>query len=659
MRPAFQILSVTLLATMVAAPASRATWAPGGNPLCTAMGGQFASSAVTDGAGGAIVVFSDGQVFAQRVTYAGDIPPGWGPNGNPLCVAPGSHIAAHAASDGMGGAFVAWEDNRTDAADVYAQHILGSGALDPAWNAAGLPVAVGPVNQYVISMAADGVGGCFVVWQDDRNATTEANLDIYAQHLDAAGDALWTANGHVVCDAAGNQEQPRVMGDGVGGAYVAWQDWRNGRSRIYVHHLAANGSAASGWPGNGLALGNVGAFGDQFEPAIAPDGLGGVLIAWSGSNNMAVYHPFVQRVGASGALAPGWPAAGAQLCTLLQSQNIPQVVSDLAGGAIVVWRDFRDISNPNVNYHVYARRVNASGVPQWMTDGTPVCTAAGTQNYPAAVSDDQGGVVVAWEDARVGANGNDVYAMRLTQAGTRAAGWDLDGSAICTVAGNQNYPQLVPDGLSGAIVAWSDTRPAPRFQTPDVYAGRTLDDFVVPVVASLVSAVAQPDRVLLAWQVPGAGVAARVWRRALGGSWSAIGTAYSGGDGRVTFEDRDVQPGATYDYRLGLVQAGGEIFAGETRVTIPGAPGFALEGARPNPAVSELALAFSLPDGAPAVLELLDVGGRVIEARGVGDLGAGRHVVRLGAGRSIGPGLYWARLRRAGVSLTTRVAVVR
>lgn len=657
MRPALSALPLAL--ALLAATPAFAAWAPNGIPLCVAPGSQGASSAVSDGAGGALVVFSDGQAFVQHVTFAGEIPPGWAPNGNPLCVAPGTRVALRAASDGAGGAFVAWEDNRTDASDIYAQHILASGVLDPAWGAAGIPIAVGPVVQYVVSIAPDGAGGCIIVWQDDRNAIGDPNLDIYAQRVNAAGVPLWNANGQVVTDAPGTQYLAKVAGDGVGGAYITWEDEATNVPRVYVHHLTAAGSAAPGWPANGLALGNPGPIGAQYSPAIAADGVGGALIAWSGSNNKVVFHSFVQRVGAAGAIAPGWPAAGAQLCNLLQTQDIPQVVSDRIGGAIVVWRDWRDISNPLINYDVYAQRVNASGVPQWTTNGVPVCTAPGSQDISAAVGDDQGGVVVAWEDYRGGGGESDIYALRLTPAGVRAAGWDVDGTALCALPGFQTGPVLVSDGLSGAIVAWSDGRPAPRFQANDIYAARTPDDIVVPVVASLVNATALPDRVVLAWQLPSAGLSARVWRRPAGGDWSVIGSAYSGGDGRLAFEDRDVRPAAAYDYRLGLAQDGGEIFAGETRVTIPGAPDFALEGARPNPATEGLVVAFTLPDGAPAVLEVLDIGGRVLDARPVGQLGAGRHVVRMTTGSVLRPGLYYARLRRAGRSLTARAAVVR
>lgn len=85
---------------------------------------------------------------------------------------------------------------------------------------------------------------------------------------------------------------------------------------------------------------------------------------------------------------------------------------------------------------------------------------------------------------------------------------------------------------------------------------------------------------------------------------------------------------------------------------------FALAGAAPNPArAGRVSLAFTLPDGAPAMLELLDVAGRRIAARDVGALGAGSHVVPCVAGGRVAPGLYFARLTRAGEARTARVVV--
>jgi hypothetical protein len=98
-----------------------------------------------------------------------------------------------------------------------------------------------------------------------------------------------------------------------------------------------------------------------------------------------------------------------------------------------------------------------------------------------------------------------------------------------------------------------------------------------------------------------------------------------------------------------------------SRVAVEGArgPRLALAGAAPNPAPAGAARVwFTLPDAARATLEVIDVAGRRTMRREVGALGAGRHVVDLGAAAPA-PGLYFLRLARGGTVLTTRMAVTR
>jgi len=646
----FLVLAHTILITLAgAAPA--AAWTPNGVPLCLAPGGQYTFSAVPDLSGGAIVIFYGGQVFAQHVAADGSIAPGFGPNGNPVSHSTGNASVPRSAPDGAGGAFVVWEDSRSDPYDIYGQHLLASGAIDPAWPASDLPIGAGSLSQDQPAVAPDGSGGLLVVWQDDRNGP----VNTYAQRVSAAGAPLWTPNGVGVCLEAGVQFHPRVIGDGLGGAYVTWEDNRTGRSRIYAQHLAADGTLVAGWPVDGLPVGNPGAVGVAYEPELVSDGAGGVIIGWTTSPQGAVFHTIALRLLADGSVAPGWPPSGTLLCNLLQTQDLPAIVTDRAGGAIVVWHDFRDIQNPLATYDLYAQRVSAAGVPMWSTNGVPVCTAPGSPDAPSAVSDDEGGIIITWPDPR-GAD-MDIYALRLLADGNRAPGWITDGNPICSLSGDQTSPVIVPDGLSGAIIAWTDARPGPRTQIPDIYAAKTIDEVVVPVVVSLVSAAAEPGRVRLAWLLPGAAIPARVWRRDGNAPWSVIASVSSSGDGSVRFDDRDVVAGATYGYRLGLPGDSGERFGGETSIAVPAGAEFTLEGARPNPALDGLTVAFSLPDAAPAQLEVIDTSGRQIVARAVE--GAGRQVMRIAEPGAIAPGIYLVRLTRHGGALTARVAVVR
>ena len=94
-------------------------------------------------------------------------------------------------------------------------------------------------------------------------------------------------------------------------------------------------------------------------------------------------------------------------------------------------------------------------------------------------------------------------------------------------------------------------------------------------------------------------------------------------------------------------------------VEVPAGLEFALEGLQPNPAVGELNVAFTLPQALPATVTLLDVSGRELAVREVGDLGPGRHLVRLDEATRTPPGIYWLRLTQGERSLVRRGVVVR
>jgi DNA-binding beta-propeller fold protein YncE len=102
-------------------------------------------------------------------------------------------------------------------------------------------------------------------------------------------------------------------------------------------------------------------------------------------------------------------------------------------------------------------------------------------------------------------------------------------------------------------------------------------------------------------------------------------------------------------------------FGPASQLSVPGeAPlAFALDPVLPNPARgSALTVRFTLASAAPASLELLDVAGRRISAREVGQLGAGRHELDFGVGRSLAPGLYLVRLKQGTNSGVIRAAVL-
>src|SRR5437899_142 len=96
------------------------------------------------------------------------------------------------------------------------------------------------------------------------------------------------------------------------------------------------------------------------------------------------------------ALWPPDPTINVPLCTAAHDQYVPEAATDWAGGAIVVWMDFRN----GTDWDIYAQRVDATGTALWAANGIPVCTVAGDQWFPQITPEPGGGAYVVWYDDR-------------------------------------------------------------------------------------------------------------------------------------------------------------------------------------------------------------------------------------------------------------------
>ena len=120
-------------------------------------------------------------------------------------------------------------------------------------------------------LASDGAGGAIVAWQDGRDYTGTKD-NIYVQRVRSNGTMAWTANGVGLCEAANNQEDPQIISDGAGGAIIAWEDYRSGANDdVYAQRVSADGTAA--WATDGVTV--SAAHNSQYDPQIASDGSGG------------------------------------------------------------------------------------------------------------------------------------------------------------------------------------------------------------------------------------------------------------------------------------------------------------------------------------------------------------------------------------------------
>jgi len=440
------LFTLTVCILVAASPALRAYWVTDGVAICTATGHQHYLYAVSDGAGGAIVAWSDyrggtSDIYVQRVTASGV--PLWTANGVAICTAANNQVSCSIVSDGAGGAIIAWMDGRT-ADDLYAQRVNSSGV--PQWTANGVAICTATGVQSTPLMVPDGGGGAIVVWQDNR----VGGDDVYAQRVNALGTALWTANGIAICTAAGSQYWYKLTTDGAGGAIVTWSDSRSGASfDIYAQRVNLYGAIQ--WTTNGVALCTLASM--QGSSVIAPDMAGGAFVAWAdqrgGSANV-----YIQRVNASG--TPQWTADGIAVYGTANGQGVPVVISDGAGGVIVGWEEMRG------TYNIYAQRLNASGVAQWSPTGVVLSEGLAAIGDLYGTPDGLGGAIFSWSDHIGGFE--DIFARRLT--GDGALPWGSTPATVSAALDDQVNPSIAPDGAGGAVIVFRDSRSG----TYDIYA---------------------------------------------------------------------------------------------------------------------------------------------------------------------------------------------
>ncbi|HWO57505.1 MAG TPA: IPT/TIG domain-containing protein, partial [bacterium] len=380
-------------------------WAADGISLSTAANNQTFPQLISDGSGGAIVVWEDNRtgsadIYAQRVNHDGTA--AWTIDGIPISAAANSQLSPQLVSDGSGGAIIVWQDHRNGTTDLYAQRVNGAGSLQ--WSADGVAVTTAPSAQQSAALVSDGAGGAIIVWQDHRAGT---NSDIYAQRIGADGVVQWGADGLAISTAAGNQQFPQLVSDGAGGAIAFWQDRRSGTDKIYAQRV--NGAGALQWSAGSVPLSTTA--NSQTSPQLIPDGAGGAIVVWQDGTDIDA-----QRVNGAGAVQ--WSADGVALSTASDIQSFPQIIPDGSGGAIVAWSDRRN----GADYDLYTQRVNSAGVIQWTAEGIPLSTAphdqssGGATSPPEIIADGSGGAIVVWQDQRSGTT-RDIYAQGISASG--------------------------------------------------------------------------------------------------------------------------------------------------------------------------------------------------------------------------------------------------
>ncbi len=342
-----------------------------------------------------------------------------------------------------------------------------------AWPACGAPVAVGPGVQASPSVAPDGTGGAFVAYQQG-SSNIGSDEDVYLNRIDANGNTQsgWPSNGIPVCDLADDQKRPTIVADGSGGALIAWHDTRNDSvggfvaSDIYLQRITASGSVAPGWSVNGVAVHTSTPFSEE-DQGVVGDGTGGAILLWK--NDLSEFR--LTRVTSSGTVHPSWPADGLLVGASDESSR-SQLIADGAGGAYACWG----------HNELFLVRITSLGTiaPGWATDGSLVTAGASFHPLKLTLQEDRNSVDLVTAGAsspfkltlQEDRNSVDVAwitfgielrALRVTQAGSIASGWPPGGVVLRSSNFNSLSDLTVANGGSSgdAVFIWREDLPDP------------------------------------------------------------------------------------------------------------------------------------------------------------------------------------------------------
>jgi hypothetical protein len=354
-----------------------------------------------------------------------------------VCDTTGQQDYPQICSDGSNGAIIVWEDARSNYFTIYAQHLDANGYA--TWARNGVQLAQSNADQQYPIIASDGSGGAYVVWQDERNSSTKGT-DLYGQHILANGALGYSSAGIAVSSATGTQNNEVICSDGSGNAFVAWEDSRNSiassRPDIYLNRMTSGG----------VSFGSSGMVVDasvnrQVGPAICPDGTGGCYVAWQ-DEGLVPSTIFARRISSSGAMLWGLPPPnlGIKIYQSAPSPNNPQPNSSdisisLDDNQLLLTWEVTNSASPADGQDILAQRMLCS-TPSDTTavypDGPIEVTGAwlNDQLTPQIFSDDSlwnngstsvNGILVPFLDLEPGSTDDyDVAMVRVLSDGTTA-----------------------------------------------------------------------------------------------------------------------------------------------------------------------------------------------------------------------------------------------
>ncbi len=264
-------------------------------------------------------------------------------------------------SDGLNGVIITWEQRsiNNETTDVYAQRIDSTGKV--LWGPTGIKVSGAEGSQITPLIISDNKGGALISWNDSRNDLTNNNWDIYAQHVNSAGEILWEENGIVISADLKDEFLGKLLPAADGGVTVIWNkvvpdiDGREGYD-FYFQKISPEGLPLNAFlPTKFLTL-PPGDTDYALGGDILSDGKEGFFLSLAISNSETTRSLHLQHILANGQSTYSGDF-GIKVDTSSTAQSISSIQTDSLGYLIVNFSN-RDTLKPGKKFDEFGNEVD-------------------------------------------------------------------------------------------------------------------------------------------------------------------------------------------------------------------------------------------------------------------------------------------------------------
>lgn len=346
--------------------------------------------------------------------------------------------------DSTGNTVTVWSSFNQDTSNswgVYSQRIGPTGA------AQGVETRVNSTTtgDQMYPAVSRSTNGSYVVAWASQNQDALNSWGVYAQLYDASGTPVGSEF-QVNTTTAGDQSYPAVAMDGSGNFVVAWSSYNQDAANTWG--VYAQRFSAAGAPLGSEFRANTWTTGDQMYPAAGISSTGAFAIGWSslGQDATNSWGAYAQLFDING------NPMGSEFrvnSTTAGDQKLARAAMDGTGNFVLVWSSS---GQDGGGLGIYAQRYNNQGVAQG-AEFRVNTTTSGDQTNPAIAMDTRGNFMIAWDSYNQDATSTwGVYAQQYTSNGTKL---ENEFRINTTTAGNQQFPSVTMNSIGQLRVVWS------------------------------------------------------------------------------------------------------------------------------------------------------------------------------------------------------------